>query len=164
MRRELTDLEWKQKVEEGESLYSLYLQATSSSIPENPNALSPWIQNTCPFSPVSLWLESRTMRLAAIAYPHPRPIVAKVPASSLEREKHKYVCVRANVCACVWCAFVATYIFTFKHTQARWQQGEPLSIPIPTLHLCFGRKAGMTVLPMSIVLEPSFTTTASRGR
>ena len=56
------------------------------------------------------------MRLAAIAYPHPRPIVAKVPASSL-KERNVRVCV--CVCVCV-CAVVATYLHSRRtHTYVR---------------------------------------------
>ena len=52
------------------------------------------------------------MRLAAIAYPHPRPIVAKVPASSL---KERNVCVCVCVCACV-CVCVCVCVQLLSHT------------------------------------------------
>ena len=57
-----------------------HLHAVSSSIPENPKALSPWIQNTG--GTVGVVCETRA---AAIAKPHPTPIVPNVPASNLYR-------------------------------------------------------------------------------
>ena len=55
-----------------------YLQMVSTSMPENPNALSPSTQMTrCPG-----FLSLATIA-AAMANPKPTPIVPKVPASSL---------------------------------------------------------------------------------
>lgn len=65
-------------------LGSVYLQMVSTSMPENPKALSPSTQMTrCP------GLLSLATRAAAIANPKPTPIVPKVPASSLLRTKLK---------------------------------------------------------------------------
>ena len=68
--------------------YMLHRQAVSNSIPENPKALSPCMHTTgsrdlWPF-PTALQSLSITMA-AAIAKPHPTPIVPNVPASSLWR-------------------------------------------------------------------------------
>lgn len=61
-----------------------YLQMVSTSMPENPNALSPSTQMTrCP------GLLSLATMAAAIANPKPTPIVPKVPASSLLENKAK---------------------------------------------------------------------------
>lgn len=62
-----------------------YLQIVSTSIPENPKALSPSMQTTR-FSGV--W--SLATIAAAIAKPSPTPIVPKVPASSLNGRIQNY--------------------------------------------------------------------------
>lgn len=62
----------------------IYLQMVSTSMPENPNALSPSTQMTrCPG-----FLSLATIA-AAMANPKPTPIVPKVPASSLLGNKAK---------------------------------------------------------------------------
>lgn len=63
-----------------------HLQAVSNSIPENPKALSPWIHTTGN----ELWVLtllslSPSTTAAAMAKPHPTPIVPNVPASNLWR-------------------------------------------------------------------------------
>ena len=64
--------------------YDKHLHAVSSSIPENPNALSPCTHTTLlGIREASVWLSAS--RAAAIANPIPTPIVPNVPASSLKR-------------------------------------------------------------------------------
>ena len=63
-------------------IYTIYLQTVSSSIPENPMALSPSIHTTR----LPGYLSWQCMQ-AAIAEPGPIPIVPKVPASILELYK-----------------------------------------------------------------------------
>jgi len=58
------------------------LQAVSTSMPENPNALSPWTQTT---RVSGLW--SRHQAAAAIAEPQPTPIVPNDPASRLHAQQ-----------------------------------------------------------------------------
>lgn len=62
---------------------AVYLQMVSTSMPENPNALSPSTQMTC--CPGFLSLATKA---AAMAKPKPTPIVPKVPASSLLGKKN----------------------------------------------------------------------------
>lgn len=61
--------------------------AVSTSIPENPNALSPWIQNIGDLSDLDLIGVASLTKAAAIAKPHPTPIVPNVPASNLYKMK-----------------------------------------------------------------------------
>ena len=64
--------------------YDKHLHAVSSSILENPNALSPCTHTILlGVREASVWLSA--IRAAAIANPIPTPIVPNVPASSLKR-------------------------------------------------------------------------------
>lgn len=69
-------------------------------MPENPKALSPWIQITLSFSLAGL---SRATKAAAIANPLPTPIVANVPASNLKINYKNYLMIIGITCALAIC-------------------------------------------------------------
>lgn len=109
----------------------LYLQAVSSSIPENPNALSPWIHTTLSGELPDLLATLRENMAAAIANPVPTPIVPNVPASNLSW-KERYKCCWLNTkiiqeYGIMMCLQVSLYSYkTFNGFKKGWN-GSKLS-------------------------------------
>ena len=98
--------------------YDKHLHAVSSSIPENPNALSPCTHTTLlGVREASVWLSAS--RAAAIANPIPTPIVPNVPASNLKRSnmKEKAKCdAKMGYCHSLSMSFAKSIKNTSKHT------------------------------------------------
>ena len=125
------------------------LAAVSSSIPEKPNAESPWMQNTgegsSPFP-----FNSACTRAAAMAKPQPTPIVPNVPASSL-KTRNRTTQIQCHI------SFYQSTVSITPPTKAGYGCHTHK-------YLCLGRWVMSMVLPISMVLEPSLMIVELRGR